>query len=167
MNSLVAKHGLRFVLLVLFQVTICNYINFLGYINPMIYVLFIILFPLRNNRTVFLISAFLLGLSVDMFSDTGGIHAGASVFLAYIRPNVTKFSFGALSEFYNIKFNAIDFAKRFTYIAIMVFFHHFIFFSLDFFNFSQILNILKYTLFSGIFSVFLILITTIIFSSKK
>ena len=167
MNNLVFKHGFRFILLVLLQVTIFNYVDFLGYINPMIYILFIILFPLRNNRMVFLIVAFFLGLSVDMFSDTGGIHAGASVLLAYIRPTITKFSFGSLNEFYNVKFNAIDFAKRFTYIIIMVIIHHFVVYSLDFFNFFQILNILKYTLFSGIFSVFLILIMTITFSSKK
>ena len=106
-NSLI-KHPLRFILLVLFQVTIFSYVNFLGFINPYPYIIFIVLYPLRNNRNLFIFIAFLLGLSVDMFSDTGGIHAAASVFIAYIRPVISKFSFGALNEVYSIKFNNID-----------------------------------------------------------
>jgi len=166
MNSTL-KIILRFIVLVFLQVTIFNYVNFLGYINPYIYVLFLVLFPLRNNKSVFIISAFLLGLSVDMFSDTGGIHAGASVFVAYIRPIISKFSFGTLNEMYSVKFNSVEFSKRLTYITLIVANHHLMVYFLEFFNFSHILTILKYTFLSGIFSITLIFLITFLFSSKN
>ena len=95
MNNLVFINISRFVGLVLLQVIVCNNINFLGYINPNIYVLFILLYPVANNRLLFIFLSFLLGLSVDMFLDSGGTHAAASVTIAYIRPLFLKFSFGA------------------------------------------------------------------------
>lgn len=165
-NSLI-KHPLRFILLVLFQVTIFSYVNFLGFINPYPYIIFIVLYPLRNNRNLFIFIAFLLGLSVDMFSDTGGIHAAASVFIAYIRPVISKFSFGALNEVYSIKFNNIEFLRRLTYVSLLVFTHHFVVFNLEVFNMGHILTSLKLTLFSGIFTIILILLITTIFSSSK
>jgi rod shape-determining protein MreD len=167
MTSSLIKLPLRFILLVLLQVTIFNYVNFLGFINPYPYVMFVVLYPLRNNRNLFLLIAFLLGLSVDMFSDTGGIHAAASVFIAYIRPVISKFSFGAVNEVYSIKFNNVEFVRRLTYISLLVFLHHFMLFNLEIFNISHTLTVLKYTLFSGIFSTLLIILFTIIFSSKK
>ncbi|WP_375239577.1 rod shape-determining protein MreD [Aurantibacter sp.] len=167
MNKVISQNIIRFIVLVLVQVGILNHINFLGDINPYLYVLFIILFPLRNNRLAFLIIVFFLGLSIDMFSDTGGIHAGASVFLAYIRPLITKFSFGTLNEFYSVKFNNIDFAKRLIYIVIIVFIHHLMMFSLEYFSFTHIITILKHTLLSGLFTTILILLTTTIFSNNS
>lgn len=167
MNNIIGQNIIRFIILVLVQVSILNHINFLGDINPYLYVLFIVLFPLRNNRLAFISIAFFLGISVDMFSDTGGIHAGASVFLAYIRPLITKFSFGTLNEFHSVKFNNIDFIKRITYIIIIVFFHHLMLFSLEYFSLTHIITILKHTLLSGLFTAILILLTTIIFSNKS
>lgn len=167
MNKVVSQNIIRFIVLVLVQVGILNHINFLGDINPYLYVLFIILFPLRNNRIIFLTIAFFLGLSIDIFSDTGGIHAGASVFLAYIRPLITKFSFGTMSEFYSVKFIDVDFIKRLTYIVIIVFIHHLMLFSLEYFNFTHIITILNHSLLSGIFTIILILLTTAIFSNNS
>ena len=94
MNNTVTQNIIRFIILVLIQVLILNNINFLGYINPYIYVLFILLYPIHNNRLLFIFLSFLLGLSVDLFLDSGGVHAAASVLVAYIRPLILKFSFG-------------------------------------------------------------------------
>ena len=48
--------------------------------------------------------AFLLGLSVDILTDAGGINAAACVTIAYIRPVILKFSFGSISDYQTIKF---------------------------------------------------------------
>ena len=96
-----------------------NHINFLGYINP--YVLrsiFILFFPVKNNTCYLFIGiSFLLGLTIDIFSDSGGIHAAASVFIAYIRPSVFKI---LLLACMNIKLlnliDAVDFGSRLGYI---------------------------------------------------
>ncbi len=46
----IVLNGLRFILLVLAQVMIFNRLNFMGFINPMVYVLFFYWYPIRTNR---------------------------------------------------------------------------------------------------------------------
>lgn len=167
MTSIFSINTVRFVVLLLLQVLVFSNINFLGYINPHIYILFILLFPVKNNRMTIIFLSFLLGLSIDMFLDTGGINAAASVFIAYIRPVALKFSFGALYDHQSIKFSTTELGQRITYISILTVIHHFIFFSLEIFNFSKILLILENTLYSSIFTILLCILITIIFSRKK
>ena len=157
----------RFIILVLIQVILLNHINFLGYINPYLYILFIILYPLNGNNSLLIALSFLLGLSIDIFGDSGGIHAAACVFIAYIRPLILKFSLGVSYEYNIIKIKNIDIRQRIIYISIMVFSHHIVLFLLEIFNLDHILLILKSTLFSSIFSFILILSTISIFSKKS
>lgn len=157
----------RFIILVLVQVLIFSRIDFLGYINPYIYILFIILYPANSNRTVFIFLAFLLGLCVDVFSDSGGIHATACLVIAYIRPVFLKFTFGTVYDYQSVKFDQIDFGSKLTYFSAIVFIHHLIMFSLEIFNISKTILILQKTLFSGIFTIILCLIITILFSQKR
>ncbi len=147
MNNSVFTHTFRFILLVLLQVLLFNNINFLGYINPYIYIIFIALFPVKNNRAVIIILSFLIGLSIDIFSDTGGIHAAACVFVAYVRPLILKFSFGMIYEHQTIKFNAVEFGEKLTYISILTAIHHFVLFSFEIFSISKITLVLQKTLF--------------------
>lgn len=164
MNSIFSIHTIRFIALVFVQILILNHINFLGYINPYIYILFIALFPVKNNRIILILLAFLLGITIDMFLDTGGIHAGASVFIAYVRPVLLKTSFGMIYEHQTIKFNTVDFGSKLTYFALLTVLHHVVLFSLEIFSISKILLILQKTLFSGIFTILLSVVVTIIFS---
>ena len=167
MNNVVSLNIIRFIILALTQVLICNHINFLGYINPYIYILFIILYPLKNNRMLFIFLSFLLGLTVDLFLDSGGINAAASVCIAYARPVILKFSFGMQYEHQTMKFNAVEFGSKFTYITIMTVLHHIILFSLEIFSASRILLVLQKTLFSSIFTIILCLLLSVIFSREN
>lgn len=116
---------------------------------------------------LFILLSFLLGLLIDMFLDSGGIHAAASVTIAFLRPGALKFSFGAVYDHQAVKFNNVDFGQRVTYISILTVIHHFILFSLEIFNFSKILLVLKNTLFSSIFTILLCLLISIIFSGTN
>ncbi|KJD31960.1 rod shape-determining protein MreD [Tamlana nanhaiensis] len=166
MNNLFSIYTVHFFALVLVQVLIFNHVNFLGYINPYPYILFIALFPVKNNRLVLIFISFLLGLSIDLFLDTGGIHAGASVCIAYARPVILKFAFGTIYEHQTVKFNAVDFGSKLMYFTILTAIHHLILFSLEVFNMSKIILILQKTLFSSIFTILISLSITIVFSRK-
>lgn len=166
MNNAVINTILRFSVLVLVQVLVLNNINFLGYINPYIYILFILLYPVKNNRTLFVFLSFLIGLSIDLFTDSGGVHACASVFIAFIRPPILKFSFGMIYEHQTIKFAQTELGNRLVYFSILTAIHHFMMFSLEIFNMSNIILILQKTLFSSIFTILLCLIITDLFSKK-
>lgn len=167
MNNNIALYSLRFVILIVAQALIFNNINFLGYINPYIYIIFIIIFPIKNDRITILITSFLLGLALDVFMDSGGINAAASVFLAYVRPLFLKFSFGTLYQHQTIKFSNVDIKNLIIYIALCTLFHHLILFWLEVFNISQILLIIKKVVFSSIFTIVLSTIFILLFKTRK
>ncbi|MCF6294900.1 MAG: rod shape-determining protein MreD [Flavobacteriaceae bacterium] len=167
MNNIISTNIARFIVLVLVQVLVLNNINFLGYINPYIYILFIILFPIKNNRLLFILLSFLLGLTIDLFLDSGGVNAAACVTIAYIRPVILKFVFGTIYEHQTVKFNNTELGQRLTYFSIITVIHHLILFSLEVFNTTKILLILKKTLFSSIFTIILCVLITILFSRKN
>lgn len=167
MNNDFIKNSLRFILLILAQVLIFNHINFLGFINPYPYVLFILLFPIGDNKALLIGLSFFLGITLDMFSNSGGMHAAASLVMAYSRPWVLRSVFGVAYEYNTIRISNISFTERFIYVTILILIHHFVLFLLETFNVSDILYIFKKTLFSGIFTVILSLIFITLFSVKR
>lgn len=165
-NNIFFILALKFIVLVLTQVLLLNHVDFLGYINPYLYILFILTFPFNANKSLVIFLSFLLGLTIDIFGDSGGIHAAACVVIAYLRPFILKYSFGVSYEYNTIRINNVDFGQRFIYIISMVFIHHLVLFSMEIFNINLIMLVLKSTLFSGIFSIILILSSISIFSKK-
>ena len=166
LNNLIFINTTRFFLLILVQVLILNQINLFGYINPYLYILFIIIYPFTANKSLLIFLSFLLGLFIDFFSDSGGIHAAASVFIAFIRPVILKYSFGISYEYNTIKISSEDYLKQTIYVGSMVFLHHFIMFALEIFNINNFLLFLNSILFSSIFSIVIILCTITLFSKK-
>ena len=166
-SSLLIVNVVRFILLVLFQVILFDHISFLKYINPYPYILFILLYPVNGNRAGLVLSSFILGLSIDMFNDSGGVHATASLVLAYLRPEFFKFSFGLSYEYQTIKINDRLTPERFSFLLISIFTHHITLFFLEIFRFSFITDILLRTLFSSIFTLLLCILIIYLFKPAK
>ncbi|HQV34725.1 MAG TPA: rod shape-determining protein MreD [Flavobacterium sp.] len=167
MSSAVIVNIIRFILLILAQVAIFNKINFLGFINPYPYILFIILYPVNGNKNGLLLASFLLGITMDMFSNSGGVHAAACVILAYLRPSFFKFSFGLSYEYQTVKINERLTPERFSFILISVLTHHIILFLLEIFRFSFFWNILLRTVLSTIFTLALCILLIYLFKPSK
>jgi rod shape-determining protein MreD len=166
-NSALFFNVLRFILLILVQVLVFNNLNFFGYINPMVYILFLYWYPIKQNRTTFIILCFFLGLFVDVFSDTLAINAAASVTIAYLRPTIMRFVFGVNFEFQSFKLNNSTKAQQFTFLALLIIIHHLVYFTLEIFNFSNSLLILQKTVTVGITTLILCILFSTLFSSKK
>lgn len=166
MNSVVFSNILRFLFLILLQVLLLNNINFLGYINPYLYVLFIILYPFNGSQTLLIFLSFLLGLGIDLFEDSGGINAAACLVAAYIRPYVLRFSFGVSYDYQTIKFSNTPLGSRLSYIAIIVFVHHFVLFLLEIFSFAHLLLLFEKTLYSALFTMLLVFLSLALFKKK-
>ena len=167
MNNRVLKTILSFIGLVLLQVIVCSNINFLGDLNPFVYVIFILLYPVTKNRLLYVFLSFLLGFTIDIFLDSGGMHAAASVVIAYIRPLFLKFSFGAAHDYQSIKFSNTDFSQRIVYFLFLIVIHHFILFSLVLFDQNKIVLIIEQALYSSIFTLIICLLLTSLFSKKE
>jgi hypothetical protein len=158
MNSAMLFNIARFILLLAAQVVVFNTINFLGYINPYPYVLFIILYPVNSNKTGLLVASFLLGLMVDMFCNSGGVHAAACLVLAFVRPYIFKFAFGLSYEYQTVKLNDVLTPQRFSFLVVAVVIHHFVLFLLEIFQMSFIFEILLKTILSTIFTIIICII---------
>lgn len=158
----------RFILLLLAQVLIFNRMDLFGFVNPFPYILFIILYPVNGNKTGLLVSSFFLGLIMDMFWNSGGVHAAACLVLAYFRPAIFKFSFGLSYEYQTVKLNDSLTPERFSFILIAVIIHHFTLFILEIFKLSSILDILVRTVLSTLFTIITsIIIIYLIKPSKR
>ena len=153
MNSTLLVNISRFILLLAIQIIIFNNMNFLGFIIPLPYILFIILYPVNGNKSGLLFASFLLGLVMDLFSNSGGIHSTACLVLAFTRPYIFKFSFGVSYEYQTIKINDVLTPERFSFILLSVVIHHVTMFLLEAFQISFFWDILIHTLLSAVFTI--------------
>jgi hypothetical protein len=129
--------------------------------------LFIILYPVNGNKSGLLTASFLLGLIIDMFSNSGGIHTTACIILAYFRPYIFKFSFGLSYEYQTVKLNDVLTPERFSFILISVAIHHFVLFVLEAFQFSLILDVLLRTVLSTVFTILICIIIIYLIKPNK
>ncbi len=165
----IIRNIIRFILLVAVQVLIINNIELGRFINPFLYVLFIIILPFETPKWVVLFSAFLIGITIDMFTDTGGMHAAACVLMGYVRPAVLKlfsprdgYEFGTQPT---VQYLGVPWFM--SYAGILVLSHHLFLFFLEVFRFSEFFSTFLRVLVSTVFTLFLVIITQYLFYRKK
>jgi rod shape-determining protein MreD len=153
------KYLLMFIVLVLIQVLILNNIQLSGFVNPYIYILFIILLPFNIQGYFLLGFSFLIGLTVDIFSNTPGIHASASVLLGFLRPQIAELisSREIIEKGNTPTLKLLGFASFLKYVVIVVLLHHFILFFVEAFSFIGFFSTLLRIILSSIFSILIIL----------
>lgn len=167
MNNTVFSNTVRFVLLVVIQVLICNTLNFLGDINPMIYVIFLYWYPIKSNRALTMVIAFLLGFTIDVFSDTLALHAFATVTVAYARPVFLRLALGTTYDPKSFSFATTTTSQRITFLGFLVAFHHLVFFSLEILSISHFLLLLKKVVTTSSTTWILCLLFSSLFSPKR
>jgi len=86
----VIKYGFWFVLVLIAQVFIFDRLVLPGGFVISFYVFFIMILPFSMNRILLMLVALTLGIGVDAFNDTFGLHTSAAVFLAWLRPYIYK-----------------------------------------------------------------------------
>ena len=160
---------LRFIFLVGIQVIILNHIQWNGYVNPYVYVLFILLLPVEIPNWLLLIVAFITGITIDMFGSSGGMHAAATVFMAFARPGVLRLI--APRDGYESDTNLIPQVMGFnwfiTYLSIMVVLHHLMCFYLEVFRFSEFFITFFKSILNSVITITLILIGEYLFGQSK
>lgn len=77
-----------FMVLVLLQTLLLNRISLFGIVTPVLYIYFLLKLPVGRNRYYVIISAFLLGLTIDIFLNTLGMNAAATTIVAAFRKNI-------------------------------------------------------------------------------
>jgi rod shape-determining protein MreD len=157
----------RFFLLLTAQIVIFNNIDLFGYINPFPYILFIILYPVNGNKPMLIISSFLLGITMDLFSNSGGVHAASCLILAYARTYIFKFAFGLSYEYQTVRINDVLTPERFSFLLLAVMIHHFTLFILEVFQLSSLWDILLRTILGTLFTLLICIVLIYIFKPSR
>ncbi|MEI6822990.1 MAG: rod shape-determining protein MreD [Bacteroidota bacterium] len=169
MNNVFLKNSFRFFLLILLQVLVFDNINFRGYLNPYIYILFILLLPFETPKWFLLVSSFLIGFGIDLFSNTMGMHTAACVFIGYSRPGIISFVSTARDYEPGTTPSVRDLGITWflKYSIIMVLLHHFAFFYLEVFSFHEFFYTFWRVIISTIFTIIFIVLGQYLFYKKK
>lgn len=173
MNRAVVANIIRFIGILLVQGLVLKRIT-LGweefpYLQILLYPVFILLLPLRVPRPLVILSAFAMGMLVDLFYNTPGVHASASIFTAFIRPLILYrlTPRGGYTAVHAPNKEKMGWPWFLRYAAFLLAFHLFFYFSVESFTFVYIGTILLKTFFSFIISGIFILIFMQVFNPKE
>jgi rod shape-determining protein MreD len=167
MNKGLIWNIVAFVVIVLIQVAIMNNLQFSGFVNPYFYILFILLLPVNIPNYQLLFSGFLLGITIDIFANTPGIHASATVFVSFLRPFLfNSYNFDDKEKVLIPSLRNIGVRSFVKYAALMILIHHFFLFFIEVFSFSGFLYTMLRAVLSSIFTFVVILISQFIIFRK-
>lgn len=169
MIVVILRHILRFIVLMLLQVLILNNVQLGTFINPFLYVLFLLGLPIQTPRLLLLALALFTGLSADMFQNTPGMHAAACLLMVYMRPRWLKI----ISPREGYETDAEPSIRKFgftwfiAYTSVLVLAHHLLLFYLEVFRFSEFFDTLLRILLSSMVTLLLIILAQYIGGKPK
>lgn len=167
MNDIL-QHTIRFFILASIQILVLNNVQISGYINPFVYILFIMLLPPKMPKAIVLILAFVMGFTIDIFSDSYGIHSSATVLLAFLRPKVLALvSVKGGEDLEEIGIKQLKINRFFTYSGILCLIHHFTLFYLEAFRVNEFFDTFLRALYSSFISILMILMIESLRSNQK
>ena len=154
------KYAFHFFLLILFQGLILNNVEFGGYFVPFLYVVFIIALPFETPNWIVLILGFVVGFLIDCFTSTLGMHASATVFVAFCRYYLLErlaprggYSLNATPSIQDMGMGWYLF-----YAVSLIFLHHLFLFYIESFKSTQFFYTFGRVLASTFFTLILVLI---------
>lgn len=163
------RNIIRFFVLVLLQVFILNSIQLFDYaITPFLYVLFILHLPFETPRGVLIFLSFIMGMVIDLLSNTYGLHTAAITLMAFLRPGILKlleprdgYEAGSLPR---LIYYGNNWFIRYSLLLIIP--HHLYFFLLERFSFQDFQATLINSLGSALFTFILVMISQYLFYRK-
>tara|TARA_B100000575_G_C23134458_1_gene658710 strand:- start:2272 stop:2781 length:510 start_codon:yes stop_codon:yes gene_type:complete len=158
---------ISFILLVFFQTLVFNNLYLFGFVNPMIYILFLVIYRFDYDQTFFIFSSFILGFLIDFLSLSGGAHTISTLTIGFLRPSIIKYTFSVSSEM-PVSFQDDNrIFDKYLFLSTIVGLHHFLYFILVYFNLEAISLIIKNTLLTFIFSLILVSLISIFYSKSN
>jgi rod shape-determining protein MreD len=158
MNNRNLGIGLRLLLLLVIDIFIVSRLEIGIYFVPHIYFLSILMLPVRTSKSVLLLFGFFSGLIMDLFMNTGGLHAAATTMMAFIRIFTLRMYLAPEDEDNNISpgLYSFGFRKYLIYSSILILVHQLTFFSLEVFKIDSFLLVLLKTAASTALNVLLL-----------
>jgi hypothetical protein len=146
-----------------------NVFIFGGYGTPLVYVIFVLVLPFDMPKWLLYLASFSLGLAIDSFTNTGGMHASACVTLAFSRIKLIKlltprdgYETGSSPSVANL-----GLSWWIIYSGILIFIHHFWLFAIEIFRITALSQIFFRMIASSIFTFTILLVTQYLRSRKN
>ncbi|WP_425389749.1 Rod shape-determining protein MreD [Ekhidna sp.] len=168
MNRVSVKEQiLNLVLLLLIQLPLVHRVTLFNQAFGFFYIGFLLLLPRNLGRTYLMIIGFFVGLLVDMFTDTPGMHASASVFIMFIRGFWLNIVNDDLQDVNNLNIESLKKSGFLYFIFPLVFIHHFVLFFVENGGFHLFGMVLSKVFFSAIFSTLVIFTINFVITPKR
>jgi len=162
------RHIVQFILFVALQILLLDNLVLFSTGFCFIYIAFLLFLPIHINKVLLLFLGFLAGFTVDVFYDTMGIHAAASVLLAFLRPHILNLLTPRDGYDTNDSANLHVMGWRWflAYASILIAVHHAAVFALEIISFEwfTLIKVVFSTLFTG---VVVVILQLLFFSVKR
>lgn len=165
------KYIVRFILLILLQIFILSKIDLFGFMNPFLYIIFIVTLPFKIKHTPLIIISFLMGYCIDLLSgNIMGIHSASAILVGFLRPAIINIVSSSESD-YDTK-HAPDYKNIgakwfFTYAGLLVFIFNLSYYFLEHFTFSGFFKTLSFAIANTIFTLFVFFVYQFLGGNKR
>jgi rod shape-determining protein MreD len=170
MNSIL-KNSIRFVLFLLIQIIILNEIPPLHqYITPYLYFTFLLWLPFGTSKLTLTFLGFVLGFSLDIFTNTPGLHTAAAVLIGYIRPSILNLLLAQETSEEITKepsVGTMGWGPYIIYAIIITFVHHFYLVLLEWLQFGSFTYFLGKVISTTLMSTLLIFVVELVMNRRK
>ncbi|HSI90998.1 MAG TPA: hypothetical protein VK927_07765 [Adhaeribacter sp.] len=169
MSKLGISHLLQFFIFIIIQIFLIRYLVLFNTGFCFIYIAFLLFLPIQLPAVLLLLIGFTTGITIDTFYDTAGIHAGACVLLAYIRPYVLRFLTPRDDYDVNDSVNVRLMGWRWfiTYALVLIFLHHLLLFFLELGGIKMVGFTMLKVLTSTFYTFIVIVIVQLLFFSAR
>lgn len=137
----VLKRTYLFLLFLVAQLVVLGGTHLFNCATPLLYVYFATLFPRNYPKWASLVWSFLLGLSIDIFSNTPGVAAASLTLIAAIQPYYLEL-FLSRDAVENLEpsLSSLGLLKYSAYVVVLVLLYCLVFYSLEMFTFFHLLH---------------------------
>ncbi len=167
--NIIVNNVIRFFILIFLQIFIFNNVNVSSFeVIPFVYIIVIILLPFETPNWLLITTAFFLGLFVDIFSNTMGQNASATVLIAFFRPWILNYLSPRggyeVSSIPSIYYQGMGWFLK--YASILIVLHQLVFYFLEVFGFSNFGFIIIKIFLGSFISIFIITLSQYIVFRK-
>lgn len=148
----------RYIVVMILQVLLFDQLQLLGVCHPYIYILCLLMMPITLSHSADMIIGAVVGLIMDIFCNSLGVHTAACIFIMFIRP----YLIGAivndkdrLNE--QISLRALGMEALLRYVVILVVVHHLMVFLLAAWSWAHIGFVLAETIVSSLVTISVII----------
>jgi len=163
------KYILYFIILLLVQTLILDQVSISVYVNAFVYILFIMMLPVDTNKYLVLLLGLLMGVCVDLFNSTLGLHASAGVLVSFLRTFVLDIysPHDGYDNNRQLSVHNYGYGWFLKYAITLIFVHHLWLFLIESMSFANILFTLAKVCVSSVTSLIVILLFHLMLMSRK